>query len=205
MRRCILDIAVIIRLLSRPIRIAAAFVVLSAWCVDAHAISFTNGSFETGDFTGWTQSGDTSFTSVQNVAPSAQDGSWYAHVGPPTEGFLSQGWVDTPNQTLTISGYVRVRDPGGDSNAFRFIWNGDTKLSFSNLPSQDWTLYQITVTTTGNDSFAIGFRDGPGFLDFDHFSISTVTTPIPSAAILFASASGLLGLFARRRRRQASA
>ena len=44
-----------------------------------------DGSFETGDFTGWTQSGNTEFTSVfdQNYdGLYAQDGIYYALLGP---------------------------------------------------------------------------------------------------------------------------
>src|SRR4051812_34446900 len=52
----------------------------------------TNGGFETGDFSGWTQFGDTSFTAVCPAGSPSEDcsgytprtGTWFASFGPIT-------------------------------------------------------------------------------------------------------------------------
>ena len=44
-------------------------VLLIAFACHASANLVTNGGFETGDFTGWTQSGNTGFTSVSSLEP----------------------------------------------------------------------------------------------------------------------------------------
>src|ERR1700730_10015968 len=62
-----------------------------ALCASAIPIDniVTNGGFETGDFTGWTQSGNTGFTGVDT--DSAHSGNFGAFSGPTgSEGFLSQ-------------------------------------------------------------------------------------------------------------------
>src|SRR5689334_4677324 len=48
----------------------------------ANANLVANGDFETGDFTGWAQFGDTSFSGVDGTAPQA--GSFAAFFGPLT-------------------------------------------------------------------------------------------------------------------------
>jgi hypothetical protein len=60
----------------------------------------SNGSFETGDFTGWTTGGNFQDTFVENTPfyqyTTAQDGSFYAVLGPVgSDGTLSQTFSDT--------------------------------------------------------------------------------------------------------------
>jgi hypothetical protein len=64
---------------------------------DAHAVLVTNDGLETGDFTGWTQSGNTSFTSVDLGL--GHSGSYGAKFGPAGIGTISQNIITTPGQT----------------------------------------------------------------------------------------------------------
>lgn len=49
--------------------------------------------FEIGDFTGWTQSGDTGFTFVNAAKPVVHSGGYGALLGPGDLGFLEQGFA----------------------------------------------------------------------------------------------------------------
>jgi hypothetical protein len=61
----------------------------------------TNGGFETGDFSGWTQSGNTAFT---GVGSGAHSGSWGARFGPiGSYGYISQTLATTPGWMYDLS------------------------------------------------------------------------------------------------------
>src|SRR5437016_2266773 len=85
------------RLLQRKL---AALVLCGAalgFCNSAGAASLvTNGGFETGDFTGWTQTGNSTFNGVQSPGPgpSVREGNSSAFFGP-------VGSVGGISQTLT--------------------------------------------------------------------------------------------------------
>ena len=71
----------------------------------------TNGSFETGNFTGWQVSGFTSYTGVSNslgyLSITAQNGKYYAYDGAMGgDAIISQTFNDTAGKTYTASGYV---------------------------------------------------------------------------------------------------
>src|SRR5580704_8020221 len=68
----------------------------------------TNGSFETGDFTGWTEGGNFEDTEVVTGAfgsySGAEDGLFYAVLGPVgSDGTLSQTFSDTVGGHYTFS------------------------------------------------------------------------------------------------------
>ncbi len=68
----------------------------------------TNGSFETGDFTGWTEGGNFEFTQVVTgpfyVYTGAEDGDWYATMGPVGgDGTLSQTLATNPRHLQYIA------------------------------------------------------------------------------------------------------
>src|SRR5437763_12768139 len=63
-----------------------------------------NGGFETGDFTGWTQSGNTGFTAVTNNPGGAHSGTFYASFGPVGSlGFITQTAATTAGSTYTLN------------------------------------------------------------------------------------------------------
>ena len=76
--------------------------------ITAHSANLlTNGSFETGSWSGWTQAGNTAWTTVETGAPGPQDGTYFLQGGPSgSDGLLSQTFSDTPGQTLTLSAWV---------------------------------------------------------------------------------------------------
>ena len=160
----------------------------------------TNGSFETGDFTGWTYAtgGDPNFS---GVVPStvtyngqgAQDGNYYALVGATTldNASLSQSFVDTPNETLTITGWIT--GDGSEPSFVTFSFNGAALLTVNPVPNEPWTQVTVTATATGNDIFSVGFGNDPFQDGLDNFSVSSVSgVPEPTTwALLLIGFAGL--------------
>ncbi len=141
----------------------------------------TNGSFETGDFTGWTTGGnfvDTQVVSGVNYAYSgAQDGNFYVTMGPvSSDGTLSQTLATTPGAQYTITfWFASVGDSPSDFSAY---WNNTPLLSFSNPNTgANWTQYTFVVTATGSDTLLFSFRDDPGYMALDDVSVSSPGTP----------------------------
>src|SRR5580698_3077458 len=101
----------------------------------AHAgLIVANGSFETGDFTGWTTGGNFSDTEVVTggfyVYTGAEDGSDYAVLGPVgSDGTLSQTLTTIPAGNYTFSFWLNA--VGDDPSDFSASWDGTPLYSQS--------------------------------------------------------------------------
>jgi hypothetical protein len=180
--------------------LAACLALLSVGNAFAQANLIQNGSFETGDFSSWVQSGNTQFTSVMNQAyggVAAEDGNDYALLGPVgTDGVLSQSFADHAGQSLQVSFWLA--SDGNIPNDFTASFDGAALVSLSNTGPFGWTEYDANVTGTGEDILSFAFRDDPGYLSLDNIVVAP-GSPIPEPASLALLPLGLLALIRLRR------
>jgi hypothetical protein len=182
---------------------AARVASLTIAAFGAHAATnlVTNGSFETGDFTGWTTGGNfvDMFveTGMDYFYSGAEDGADYAFGGPAgSDATLSQTFADTAGQGLVVSFWLDA--VGNDPSDFSATFDGTTLFSASDPSTGDvWEQFTFDVTGTGSDTLQFALRDDPGFIALDNVSVAGA--PEPAAwALLLAGFAGL-GLALRRR------
>jgi hypothetical protein len=168
----------------------------------ARASIVVNGGFETGDFSGWTQFGSTSFASVVSDPPVPQSGVYGASFGEfDATGGISQTLATTTGAKYTVDFWLQNEaDPFGafSPNSFAFSWGGVTQLTLANASPFAYKHYSFTLTAlAGTTDIRFAFRQDPAFYDLDNVAV-TAAVPEPETWALFAV--GLAGLVARRRK-----
>jgi hypothetical protein len=166
-----------------------------------------NGSFETGDFTDWTTTGNFEFTQVVSGAfgsyTGAQDGQFYVTAGPVGSlGGISQSFDDIAGATYNFSFYYAA--VGDDPSHFTASWDGTPLLDLSDPNTGGvWTLESFSTTGTGHDTVSFDFQDDPAYIALDNVSVTqqggTSTTPEPSSFLLMGSGVLALGGMIRRK------
>ena len=165
----------------------------------------TNGSFETGDFTGWTTGGNFEFTQVVSGAyydyTGAQDGTYYMTGGPvSTDGTLSQTLSTVAGAQYNISFWFA--SVGDDPSDFSVYWDGTQLLSLTNPNTgSNWTQYTFTGTGTGSDTLLFSFRDDPAYVALDNVSVTEVQPSVPEPSSFLLLGTGALGLGGMVRRK----
>ncbi|WP_426166330.1 autotransporter-associated beta strand repeat-containing protein [Sandarakinorhabdus sp. DWP1-3-1] len=126
----------------------------------------TNGSFEAGNISGWTTTGQSFAWSATTGGLNAVDGSFYAGTGcVSTACPLSQTVATTAGQSYVLS-YAFNPGQGGPSIASA-AWNGTDVLQMPQGPAV-WTNYSTTVVATGASSLLQFFgRQDPAFNGLD--------------------------------------
>ena len=142
----------------------------------------TNGSFETGNFAGWTLGGNYTSTTYGPeifITPDAETGQYAAALGSiNSDGTLSQTLQTTAGQQYTLSFWLA--NEGAGPNNFTVAWNGTALQTLTNAPAQNYTEYSFTVTATGSTStLEFAAEQNPSQWDLDNVSVTPVGTVTP--------------------------
>jgi hypothetical protein len=164
--------------------------VLMAATGSAYATEYLqNGSFETGDVSGWDLTDPLGLTLVQpnGFLFGAQSGNFYVYAPSPLTSTLAQTFADTAGQLLTISGWAigdaSIEDGLGDVSYF---FDG-LLLGSPDLSSGNYTQSTFQVTATGSDTFSIQFSNDNSANGLDNFSVTGTgggAVPEPSTWLL---------------------
>ena len=164
-----------------------------------------NGGFETGDLTGWTQSGDTSYSAVENWGAYAPSGSYVWDTGSLGMGYLSQTIYNSLGSTYDISFDLGTSNYGGDPlGEFTASFGGIQLLDLTNQSDFWFTHYSFTINgyTPTSAELMFSFYNIPGGWYLDNVSVTDLPydNPVPEPSTWLLFGSGLAGLVAWRYR-----
>ncbi len=161
-----------------------------------------NNSFETGDFNGWTQFGNTGFTGVQGnfsgVNPT--DGSYQAYFGPVgSPGGISQTLASASgNYDVSFDLY----NFGGTPSYFDASLGAKDLINLTSSGAFGYTTYTFDNVAAGIDpTLTFTFEQNPSYFLLDNVSVSSATPEPGFYAALFIGLAGLLFVRVRSTKR----
>jgi hypothetical protein len=168
-----------------------------------------NGGFETGNFTGWTLTGNTAFgtgvclngNTFLGSTCTVSSGNYAAVSGPSViSGFVSQALATVAGTSYNLTFFLRNDSLGAaPSNAFSVSWGGGVVYSQSNVADQPLTQVVLPnlIASSASTQLSFEFLNNPGGFFVDDVAVDGRAIPEPSTLLLIGV--GLAGFAARRR------
>jgi hypothetical protein len=171
----------------------SVLLVASALC-QAGQVTVVNGGFETGDFTGWTQSGSASFVGVSTSAAfTGSYGAFFGAIG--DNNIISQDVVTTAGDVYDLSFRLNGNSVGG-IGAINVLWGGVSVWDSVN-GSFAWDQINLTglVGQAGSTALQFQFRDDPSFYYLDDVGVpGDAAVPEPATLLMFGAGALVLGI-----------
>jgi len=162
--------------------LASQFVQTVAINVIVSDVLVQNGGFETGNFTGWTETGATTYMSVVSGSSTyVHSGTYGAELGPAGAlSYLSQTLPTSPGQAYLLSFWLSNPNAGSSRHTeqFQASWNGTTITNITNPAAFGWTQFTFRVSATGASTvLQFGFRNDSYYFGFDDVSVIPIYPP----------------------------
>lgn len=179
---------------------AAAALVLATPAAATELV--VNGSFETGNFGGWTEFGvsNQSFITQQLLGGGPTDGTHHAAFGPVGDvGGIRQILETVPGQSYRIR--FDLANIGGGDNLFTADWDGALlTFSFDSTPLNYLNVDTIAVATAETSLINFRFRHAQGLWLMDNVSVTAVAAiPEPASWTMLILGFGMIGAVMRMR------